>query len=129
MQSYLYLPTYVIWHYTAGLKAAGGLALNFIRFTANFFSLQLLLKTLFSPWRRLGEHYVSGLHPSEWLSTFLVNTLMRIVGAIIRLILIIVGLLMIMLTALGGLLMLIIWVLWPALILIAISGGLFLIFS
>lgn len=129
MQSYLYLPTYVIWHYTAGLKAALGLALNFIRFTANFFSLQLLLKTLFSPWRRLGEHYVSGLHPSEWLSTFLVNTLMRIVGAIIRLILIIVGLIMIIITAVFGLLVMIVWVLWPVLIILAISGGLFLIFN
>ena len=123
----LYFPAYVIWHYTAGLWAAFRVCVNFLRFTFNFFSIPLLFKTLFSPWRRLGEEYSSGLHPSEWLTSFTVNTLMRVVGAVIRLALIIFGLIALAVVSVGSVVVMLAWILWPVLILTSLVGGLFLL--
>lgn len=125
----LYFPAYVIWHYTAGLWAAFGVAGNLIRFTAHFFSIGLLFKTLFSPWRRLGEQYSSGLHPNEWLATLTVNILMRVVGAVIRLFLIVFGLVAVVIVTVAVGVAILVWILWPVLILTSIVGGLFLLFS
>lgn len=127
MNVLLYLPAYVIWHYTAGLWAALAVARNLLRFTFHFFSVGLMFKTLFSPWRRLGEDYASGLHPNEWLATLTVNTLMRVVGAAMRLVLIIFGLIALVVVAVGSVVVMLMWILWPVLVLTSLMGGLFLL--
>ena len=82
---------YVKWHYGRGLRELFGVAGNFLWFVTNFFSFKLLLKTLFSPWKRLGENYEGGFNLGAFASTFIVNGLMRTFGFITRLLVLLVG--------------------------------------
>lgn len=119
-------PLYILWHYTEGVRAAFQLALNFIRFIFNFFSLPLLVKTFFSPFRRMSEQYAKGLAPEQWFETLIVNTLMRIVGMVMRTVLILAGLIALLLTILFCLAFILIWVFLPMIIMALVIGGLFL---
>jgi len=107
---------YVRWHYGRGLKEYFGVAGNFLWFVAHFFSFKLLIKTLFSPWKRLGESYGNGLNLSRYAETFIVNTLMRAVGFFTRVIVLVLGLASYVLVLTLSFLGLLIWILAPAVV-------------
>ena len=108
---------YVKWHYLQGLRELFGVAHNFLWFIANFFSFKLLLKTWFAPWKRLGENYEGGLNISAFASTFIVNSLMRIVGFITKTVVLVVGFVAYILVAVFTFFVAVIWVLAPAVLL------------
>lgn len=105
--------SYLIWHYTSAFADLLFLYRNFLWFIAHFFSFSTLLKTLISPWRRLGERYRGGFHPSAWLETLLVNFFMRVIGLVFRLVLLGVGAVVWLLVLIGSLLFLVIWPFLP----------------
>ncbi len=121
--------TYLIWHYTSGFRSALIVARNLNRFVLNFFSLPVLVQTLFSPWRRLSESYAKGLSPNLWLQSLTVNLLMRLVGAVIRLVMIVIGAGVLIIMASLSLVMLLAWLLLPVVFISLIVGGLFLLFN
>jgi len=91
-------PSYFKWHYGKSFLELLGIIKNLLSFVVHFFSFKLLLKTLFHPWRRMKENYAHGLDLGSLFSSLLVNTLMRIVGLISRLVLIFVGLIALILS-------------------------------
>lgn len=93
-------------------------------FIARLFSPWALLRTLFSPWRRLAEPYKRGLNVEAFFSTLIVNLITRIIGFIVRFFTIIVGLFAIALAFLAGFLTFVIWALMPIIILILLGSGL-----
>ena len=105
---------YFRWYYG---KAIGGIFTvwrNFLWFVLHFFSFFLLLKTLFSPWKRLHEDYRrQGFHPGLFFQTLIVNFIMRIVGSIIRSIIIVIALMFLLLVFAAGLLFFIFWIVAP----------------
>jgi len=113
---------YVRWHYTRGVKDLLNIVLNFLWFFNEFFSIRLLLSTLFAPFQRLHEES-HGFHPSEWIQAKMVNAMMRFVGALARLFLILIGLFFILLTVVLGALFLLAWVAAPILMLAAVFLG------
>jgi len=108
---------YIKWHYGQGMKEFFGVAGNFLWFILHFFSFKLLLKTLFAPWKRLGEHYEGGLDISAFASSLVVNGLMRIVGFVTRILVLSVGLISFVLMLAFSFFIFIIWVLAPAILL------------
>jgi len=82
---------YIQWHFFDMAREIKKGWTNYLKFYLNFFSIPLLLKTLFSPWRRYqwpyGHFSISG-----YIYTFVSNMFSRIIGAFLRLILIVVGL-------------------------------------
>jgi hypothetical protein len=107
----------IIWHYSIAYKELFLLCRNFIWFIGHIFSIRDLSKTLFYPWQRLGEKYQGGLlHPAEWLSSFVINTMMRGVGLIVRLSVISIGLVCILFVILLCILMIAIWTVLPMLL-------------
>jgi hypothetical protein len=118
---------YFRWHYSNGIQDFFRVWGNFIWFFFNFFSITLLLGTLFSPFHRLDEGYAKGLYPSKWLETFIVNTLMRLIGACIRLFLIAVGCVALVATLGFGTLVFMAWIAAPVVIGVLIMGGVFFI--
>lgn len=64
---------------------------NFLKFNMEFFSMPLLLKTLFSQWRRYGWSYPRGLDIPKMLEIFFSNLILRVLGMVMRLILIAIG--------------------------------------
>lgn len=87
-------------------------------FASNYFSLGLLLKTFFSPWRKYRWRYPRGLVLGEFFSTLISNSFSRILGAMMRVVLIILGILFQIFIALAGLVVFVAWILTPVIIVI-----------
>ncbi len=104
---------YFKWHYSKGLRETINTIKNFLWFVAHFFSFRLLFKTLVSPWKRMGESYGEGFNPEAFASAFIVNSLMRIVGFVSRIIIIFVGLLTYLAVSLFSFAIIFIWIFAP----------------
>lgn len=77
---------YIFWHYSSALVAWWQIYVNCLWFLSHFFSISILFRTLFAPWRRLAESYPTGFSPQASAETFVINSLMRLVGFAIRVI-------------------------------------------
>ncbi len=108
---------YIKWHYSQGLQELFGVTGNFLWFVTNFFSFKLLLKTLFAPWKRLGEHYGGGFDLGAFASTLIINGLMRAVGFVTKTLVLLVGLISYILVLIFSLFISIIWLLAPVILL------------
>lgn len=118
---------YIRWHYYEGLISIYYIIGNFVWFFYEFFSIPILLKTLFNPFNRLDEGYAKGFRIELWLQTFVVNSLMRVVGALLRLMLILFGIAMILITVLIGACFLLAWTLAPLFLTFLVLYGIKLI--
>ena len=114
---------WILWHfkYSPGnLIAIWG---DFLRFSLEFFSIVPLLKTWISPWKRLSESYSGGLvNITENIQVLILNTFSRILGFLIRTIVIVFGLLFTALVFISGIVAFVLWLLLP---LIFIAGIIF----
>jgi hypothetical protein len=120
---------YIKWHYGEGLRELFGVVGNLLWFVTNFFSFKLLLKTLFAPWRRMGEHYEGGLDFGALASTLIVNGLMRMVGFFTKTIVLLVGLVSYILVLVFSFFISVIWIFAPVILLgcIALSATFFVV--
>ncbi|MBN2094075.1 MAG: hypothetical protein JW740_01765 [Candidatus Zambryskibacteria bacterium] len=108
---------YIKWHYGRGLREFWGVTGNFLWFIKNFFSFSLLMRTLFAPWKKLGEHYEGGLKLGAFAETVLVNTLMRAFGFVTKIIVLLIGLTAYILTLIFSFFILFIWIFAPLILL------------
>ncbi len=122
MNSVLFFTHYLIWHYTRAYRDMVALYLNFAWYITHLFSMPLLLRTLFSPWKRItAGHRKFDLE--DWAEAVTFNILSRIIGFIIRGVLIVMGLIGIALLTIGFALFLILWCLLPfALVYVSVLG-------
>jgi len=97
---------------------------NYFVFATNLFSVPLLLKTLFSPWRKYKWQYPRGFDIGEFFSTLISNFFSRILGAMMRIVLITVGILFQIFVAIAGSIIFLGWLLIPF---IVILGFLFVL--
>ena len=104
---------YIKWHYGQGLKEFFGVTRNFLWFVVHFFSFKLLLKTLFAPWKRLGENYEGVFDCGAFASTMIVNGLMRAVGFVTKIIVLSVGIVSYILVLVFAFFLFLIWILAP----------------
>jgi len=125
-QTFIY---YIVWHYSRGLKDYARFFLTFLWFVYNFFSIPILLGSLFSPWRRMGEAYHAGFSPSAFFSSLIVNTLMRVVGLCVRTVVIIIGTVALITTALLGSIGIFIWLALPLILTLLFLWGIALLMS
>jgi hypothetical protein len=79
-------------------------------------SLPVLLKSLFSPWRKYRWNYPKSFDIGEFLTTFLSNVFSRFLGFLMRIVLIIVGVFFQIFVILLGLIIFILWILIPLMI-------------
>ena len=87
----LLLGEYIAWHYSIGVAEFVRVWAGMHRFFYNYFSLPLLLRSLFAPFHRMQERRVRGFDPENLFEVFVVNSLMRIVGAVVRMVVIVIG--------------------------------------
>lgn len=116
---------WVLWHFFEMPKFLFSVWANYIYFALNFFSLTLLFKTLFYPWRKNIWRYPKGLDLFELLNVFVSNIFSRAVGAVCRILLIIIGAIFQIFILIFGFLVILSWLTIPFLI----AFGIFLIFS
>ncbi len=101
------------WWYTIGWSQRARMVMNRLDGTMDFFSIGLLLRTMFSLFRQDGAGSIDG-PLSVKFQAFLGRLISRFIGAIIRFTVLLVGLVTIAAQAILGLLVLALWVLVPA---------------
>jgi hypothetical protein len=119
---------YLVWHFFDLSKEIIKAWKNFLLFNLNYFSIFLLLKTFFSPWRKYQWSYGRGFDPKRYLEAFFSNSISRILGAIIRSFLIVIGLLAELFIFLVGLFIFLAWLFLPFLIIISLIISIKLVF-
>lgn len=107
-----------VWHFSEMPKFLLEVWKNYILFAVNYFSLLLLLKSLFAPWRRYIWRYPKGLDVGEFFSTLISNVFSRFMGALMRIVLIIAGILFQVFVFLAGLVAFLFWILTPVIIVV-----------
>ncbi len=124
MKFFMIAPYYLYWHYTRGITELSKNLLNFLIFELNFFSVKDLLLTLFAPFQRLRESYGNSIVDFESIaSAFVVNTLMRIIGFIVRSVILIVAFIVLLISTLLVPVLLILWLVLPFLLLVFLTGS------
>lgn len=112
------------WYYSTALRNLFKIWRDFVWFFYHFFSIGVLFRTLFSPWRRLDEGYKKGLELEAWFETFIVNSLMRVVGAMMRMLFIIIGLVALILITISIVPLILAWIIFPFVLLALFIIGL-----
>jgi hypothetical protein len=124
-QSFVFVD-YVLWHYTLAFRDIVIIWLNMMWFFVHLFSLPLLMRTLFAPWKRVEERYRrTGFE--DLIASLIINVMSRIVGAIIRLVIIVVGLLVLVLGVFGLIFWLLLWLVLPFLCMYGLFYGVMLL--
>lgn len=96
------------WWYTTGWKQRAVMLKERLLGTVDYFSIDLLLKTLFSPFRQISAGKVSG-SLSVQLRALFDRLLSRIIGAFVRLMMIAIGTVVIVFHSVLGVAWLLVW--------------------
>jgi len=113
---YSVLSEYLKWHFYEMPKEIQKGWFNYLRFYLNFFSIPILLKTFFSPWKRYRWSYGRGFSFSRYFEVFISNMATRLIGMVMRTILIIIGLIVDIFILVAGACVYILWWFLPVLI-------------
>ncbi len=119
---------YLAWHFGVMPRAIAAAWKNILIFGLEYFSLPVLAKTLFSPWRRYLWSYPVGFQPAAILEALVSNFISRILGAIMRLGLIIIGICGEFLLVVAGAVVFFLWLALLPLIILSFFYGVILIF-
>lgn len=106
------------WHFYETPKFLLGVWKNYILFALNYFSLPILLKSLFAPWRKYKWNYPKRFDVGEFFSTLISNGFSRILGALMRIVLIVVGILFQIFVVFAGLIIFLLWILIPFIVIV-----------
>lgn len=109
--------SWILWQFFEMPKFLIGVWNNYFMFATNLFSVPLLLKTFFSPWRKYNWAYPKLFDIKEFLNTFLSNIISRILGAVVRTVLILLGFLFQIFVVIAGLIIFLGWIFFPFIIL------------
>jgi hypothetical protein len=107
------LHDYFLWHYTRAYKEIFHVWLNFLWFIVHFFSIPQLLRSWFAPFKRIVEERKKGFDFEDFVGSLIINLMSRIVGAIMRSILILLGLVFLSITFIAGVLVQLFWIFVP----------------
>ena len=129
MRSFILLPYYLKWHYGDALNNIMTITGNLVWFFWHFFSISILAKTLFTPWQKMHEDRPYGIEIGPILGTLIINSLMRIAGALIRLFMIVIGLVLIAATTVASAAFFLIWLSLPIVIPFSFVLGIVLLFK
>ena len=107
---------WLVWHFVEIPRDIIKIVKNLLHFVWSFFSISLLLKTLFSPWRKYYWGYGRGFCLENYLSAFSFNCISRFLGMLVRIGLIFISLIALLLVSGGGLILFLAWISSPVII-------------
>ncbi len=114
---------FVVWYYTAALFNFIKISGDFIWFLYHFFSIPILVPTLFSKWKRIGDVRTRKFDIKDFFSVFIVNAIIRVIGFFIRSFVIITGVLSIILALAVEIAFFVGWLFLPVIIVILFALG------
>ena len=117
MDAPLLLSEYFIWHYGRSMRDFFSIWGNVLWFGYHFFSMKLLVRTLFAPFKRFHQEYdLTHLDLGTLGQDMLLNLFMRLLGIIPRLGVLVAGLVFEGIVLAVGLLFFAVWLLLPVLV-------------
>lgn len=119
---------YALWHYTKAFALMTHVFANLLWFIWHFFSIPQLAKNLFAPFKRITEKR-RGFSFEDIAGTIIVNLLSRLIGALLRTLIVLLGLTILGLSSLFFLAIYLFWVLLPVLMMTTFVYGLILILT
>lgn len=114
---------FLLWYFVKVPQKILGAWRNFLKFNIEFFSIPLLLKTLFAHWRKYKWAYPRGFDLGVYLEVWFSNLISRTLGAIVRLFLIFIGILAEIIIFFAGAIVFLGWLALPSLLLILLLLG------
>lgn len=108
----MFLVGILSWWYGAGWTGRLQMMLDRFKTTADFFSIGLMVATLFAPFRQISAGRVSG-SMADQVRAFADRTVSRVVGAFARLFMIIAGVIILSIQTLFGIIIMLFWPLVP----------------
>lgn len=116
----MFLVGILSWWYSDGLVGRVRITRNRLAATVDFFSLSLLLKTFFAPFKRISADSISGPFTVHFKS-FVDRSVSRLVGTVTRTIIIAVSFICVLLQVLYGIILVVFWVLIPLMPIIGLA--------
>ncbi|MBU0546560.1 MAG: hypothetical protein ABH876_00470 [Patescibacteria group bacterium] len=101
---------------------------NIFRFYMHYFSIPLLIKTLFAPWRQNYWSYEKNFDIVKYFDVLVSNLASRIIGFILRIGLIIIGLFVGLSVSALGIIALFLWLILPYILIIILCFGILILF-
>jgi hypothetical protein len=111
------------WHFKEVPEEIIGVWKNFLKFNLEYFSIPLLIKTFFYPWHRYEMFYGRSFEIGRYFETLFSNLIFRILGALMRSVLIFVGLLAQIFIFFVGVIIFISWLLLPLFLILGLYYG------
>ena len=119
---------YIEWHFIDTPKGILRAWKNCLKFNLNYWSVTILLKTFFSHWRRYGYDYGKGFDFKRYFEVFTFNMISRVIGAVLRSVLIVLGILTEIFVILAGLAVFLFWLALPLILILGIFYGFKILF-
>lgn len=107
------LVSWFSWHYLISLSGIYSTWRNILRFNLDYFSIPFLLETLLSPWRKYKISYGKGFDIGRFFETIAFNVFSRIMGFLVRVIVIFTGVITEVLLLVFGIFVLLFWITLP----------------
>ncbi|MBU2592664.1 MAG: AAA family ATPase [Patescibacteria group bacterium] len=107
--------SFLVWHYTKGLNFFLNRWLFVLTWVNHYFSIGLLIKSLFAPWKRLIIEESDSPGLKGFFDRFTFNLISRAIGAVVRLAVVLAASLILVLTVIAGFLLFLIWLIFPPL--------------
>jgi hypothetical protein len=118
---------YLLWHYTRAFKEIFHVWFNLIWFVIHFFSISQLMRSWFSPWKRMVEDRGRTWNMEDLAGYVIIGFISRIVGFLVRSVVIVMGLFFLLLTIIGGLITYVFWIMAPLVIIGLLGFGITLL--
>lgn len=122
--------SYLIWHYGTAWADMIRVGQNLLWFVYHVFSVPVLLKTFFSPWKRLTEEPKGNILTDTQgvVDAIIVSTLMRIAGIMARFFMLAVAAALLAVLFIAGAALLLVWAVMPVLPVVLFLWGFVLLF-
>jgi len=120
------LQNYLVWHYSQALVGYIRVFRNLWWFLVQFFSLPELFSSLFSPYKRIVESRTVGFNLEAWAGVIIINIMSRLIGLLVRTIIIVVGISTLTIFTFVGLFSYALWIGAPLVITGSILSGIYL---
>jgi hypothetical protein len=117
----MFLRGFISWWYGGGWLTRVKMMKDRLKASADFFSVELLISTLFAPYRQISAGNVAG-SLNDQIRAFFDKLLSCTIGVVIRIFMIIFGLIGMFLQALFGIIILAVWLVIPLLPAIGLIG-------
>lgn len=120
---------YLKWHYYLGYYYVSVMYKNLLVFLFEYFTIKSLIKEFFLPWKRLSGSYKGVKNISSFFMVLIQNMIMRVVGIILRALVLFVGCIVILIFIPVYPIAIVLWTVFPLLIISLIIFGIALILS